>query len=382
MSTFLTGDTKYIFVVPETAYGVPVVPTAAQAVRVVSATGTPDFNREYYMDEKNTASRKGRHEGRKSASVSINTYLRLGSSANSQPEIGRLLHNSMGKTPAVTSQSVAYALQRNMDALSLGIIIKNSTGHEYIPGVVLNDSNCDWSYDSPVEFKFDGRGTWVGGFTSPAKAAALGSNATELTLVEDDIYKIDVGAIISIAGAGNTPVAVTGKDGAKLTLSAAQTWAKDAVISEGLPSVTSYPSDKEPVYGYPTSLFFDGTAANVDHMSGSISITTGQDAYDRAARSGSPTESYRSGYREVLVDLSFDATQENLPIKSKAAYKQSMQVAVQFGSKPGERFRWDAGKVEFDPSDLSSPDEGTSEWNLSGPALATNGEDEITATQS
>ena len=231
MAIFQTGDAVRGYFNPEVTYGVPVVPAAGDAFRAVNINIEPVVNRPLINDARGTRSQMARFEGRRRATFTIDTLLRMSGTAGTAPEINDLLKHVFGTETIVASTSVTYSLLQDMSALFGTIWKKLSTGHEVAIGAAMTGFRVQWGHDAPMTVQFRGVAKDM---ARMAPCLANGAGSAVAALIVDDLDDLGVGAVIGIGGGTARVVTAVAHSTETATIDAVETWSdNDAVRNRG-----------------------------------------------------------------------------------------------------------------------------------------------------
>ena len=378
---FFHGQDTVAYFKAATALGAIAVPVAGDAFRILTATITPEQDRTPVEDEKGHRSMVSTFEGRRRAGVEIVTLVQP-PAAGIGAQLDGVLRNFFGQAPNVVANvSSTYGIAEDLSASIGNLWFKTSVGHEAVVGAIINSLNLTWGNDAPMQFTFGGMAQdW--GIMAETTIVAAGAS-TSAFLPADEGFVSGVGAIVMIAGAGNTAQAVEAFDGDTriATLAADQTWVAGAAVGDGIPA-PSYGTERNRLYGTEGSISFDGGTTTIDdivHTGGSFDANNGHTLYEGDAFTRVATDTDNDADRAVSVNLSFDVREENLFLFERARYKKTVDLVVTLGAIAGRRLVLDAPKVEIDVAPISTPVSGRATVSFSGMVQAsTAGADEFT----
>ena len=365
---FFHGQDTVAFFKAATALGAVAVPVAGDALRILSATISPEQDRTPVMDEKGHRSQVSTFEGRRRAGVEINTLIQPGAPGG-DPQLDAILRNVFGKAPlSVPAALVTYGIAEDLSASIGNLWLTTSVGHESLVGVILNEMNLTWGNDAPMQATFGGMAQDYGIMAATTIVAA--GAAADVFLPADEGFVSGVGAIVLIVGSGNAAQVVTAFDGATrmATIAADQTWVAGAAVTSGIPD-PSYGTERARLYGADGSISFDGGATVIDdvaHTGGSLTFNNGHTLYESDAFTRVASDTNNDADRVVTVELSFDVREENLFLIERARYKKTVDLVVTLGVTSGRRMVLDMPKVEVGVAGIETPEEGRSTISFSG----------------
>ena len=364
---FFHGQDTVAYFKAATALGAVAVPVAGDALRILSATISPEQDRTRVMDEKGHRSAVSTFEGRRRAGVEINTLIQP-PAAGGSAQLDAMLRNVFGKAPTVVPALVTYDIAEDLSASIGNLWLTTSVGHESLVGVILNEMNLTWGNDAPMQATWGGMAQDYGLFAETTIVAS--GAAADVFLPADEGFVSGVGGIVLIAGTGNAAQVVTAFDPSTfmVTIANDQTWIAGAAVTSGIPD-PNYGTERARLYGTDGSISFDGGATTIDdvaHTGGSLTYNNGHTLYESDAFTRVASDTDNDVDRVAAVELSFDVREENLFLIERARYKKSVDLVVTLGVAAGRRMILNMPKVEIDPAGISTPEEGRSTISFSG----------------
>ena len=371
------GHDEIALIKEESIYGQPDIPVAEDAVRVNSVSIAPVEERRIARDIRRTRSARERARGRRSATWSAEMYLRNGD-AGIKPGAHALLKAGFGIEAVTANSSVVYMLKKG-DPQSLAIWTPKENIQTHARGCVVENLTFTATMEDYVMLSASGSAK-LAGQTGETQANGAGSSSTAITVDDGDM--LDPYSLIQIAGISDNPVLMVSsvdKDANSAVLSSAQSWADDAKVTPAV-ITPQYTGDKS----------FDGTELYVAFVGSggakelypasgfTVTLATGNTLHSDISDS-SPVDVIPTSMRSVTVSVDAVVRKEHIAYFSEFNRSVNKRIELRYGpDEPGKRAILEMPVINFDPTEVVTPEEGPSTVSLTGICLATDmDEDEL-----
>ena len=357
------GEDQVGYVKAESTFATGVVPAATDAFRCSSFDITPNHDNPEVPETRNTRSLQERVAGRKNCNFSIEMANRPSGSAGTPPDYHDFLRQAFG-TYSTPSSTATYTLLKDPSALSLSAYRMLEGVQEGFVGGIVQSVQFNWGGDQFGTINFSGKAADIL-FAGTDAANGSGSSATSL-IVDEGGYFSKYG-IISVATAATTAIQITGHDGTNTLTIGSSTWADNDAVIPYLPAPTLAGN---PLYGTTGSLSFDGGSSTISHISGSVSMDTGMDTFDREYGSATPTDVILPQPRRVRWNLQF-VIEDNgnySELRGDSGAGKGKNVRLDIGTTSGTICRLESPNMELDMPPISGG-AGLVECSVSGTAL-------------
>lgn len=377
VDTFKYGSDLIGYAVAESTFKTAVKPAAANAFRATEITMGMPVNRILMNDRRGTRSAMETVNGRTPVQPwSASGYLRPSGAAGTAPDFGDLWKHALGTETVVASTSVTYSLLKDPTALSLSIYRDLGTFFEGVYGAIVNDFSLTWNGEGPIEWSVSGI---AADFTEAGNTLANGAGSAATALVVDDADFFEKYAIIQIGGDDNSgagfQVTAVNKTTETLTLETAHTWSDNDAVAPFLPTGSFAGS---PLVGTVGSLSLDNGSTTVNHVGGSLQISTGIDLLNEEFGSAAANDILANAVREVSGSFDFLVREDETYLASEFRRKVQKDVLLTFGDTAGSRLKVNMNQVELEPQQRTSPEAEAIRYSANFRALGSSGEDETT----
>lgn len=377
VDTFKYGSDLIGYAVAESTFKTAVKPAAANAFRAVEITMGMPVNRILMNDRRGTRSAMETVSGRTPVQPwSARGYLRPSGSAGTAPDFGDIWKHALGTEAVVGGTSVTYSLLKDPTALSLSVYRDLGTFFEGVYGAIVLDFSLTWNGEGPIEWSVSGIGA---GFTECGSTLANGAGAAASALVVDDADFFEKYAIVQIGGDDNSGAGfqVTAVDKATetLTLETTHTWSDNDAVAPFLPTGSFAGS---PLVGTVGSLSLDNGSTTVNHVGGTLQISTGLDLLNEEFGSSEANDILANAVREVTGNFDFLVREDETYLASEFRRKVQKDVLLTFGDTAGDRLKVNMNTVELEPQQRTSPEAEAVRYSANFRALGSSGEDEVT----
>ena len=378
---FQYAEKRVCHFVAETALGTGVVPVAGDGFVVTDCEITPVYDFHDVPDRRGTRSRMEQVAGRVGATFKMSGALRPSSALGTAPDIGLVIKHALGVETVNASTSVVYTLLEDPSILFGTLYSSLDDLQEGVVGAVIQTLTFKWTGRDFITWDATGIGVDI---LEAGLDAANGSGSTVTALIVDDADFYAPYGVIKIgsddnSGAGYQITAVNYTTNT-LTITPAATWSDNDVVAPFLPAVTNTGSA---LYGTKGKLSLDGDSSEVKHTGGSVVINTGLDLHNEEFGSTKATDVILTGERTVDHNL-------EMLVRDTTSYEMSLfrrdvaqDVYVTLGDDAAAgaalRMKIDMPTARIRPAPRSGTT-GPVRLSLSGPALGSSGEDEITIT--
>ena len=376
MASFQYGEKRLGYFVAESTFGTGVKPAAGDGFVVTDMQITPNYEFHDVPDRRGTRSRMEQVPGRKGATFTMSGTLRPSGAAGTAPDIGLILKHAMGTQTISSSTSVTYSLKEDPSDMSGTLYHQLDDIQEGVVGAIIQTLNFSWNGRDFVTWDASGIGVDVleAGTTLTNGAA----NSTATTLVVDDADFFAPYGVIQIASDTNSSagyqITAVNYTNNQLTITPGATWADNVTVKPFLPTMTNTGS---PIYGTKGKLSLDGDSSEVKHTGGSLSINTGLDLHNDEFGSETAQAVVLAGER--VIDHTID-----MLVRDTTSYEMSLfrrdaaqDIVVTLGDGAGAQMVIDMPTSRIRPAPRTGTT-GPISVSLSGPALGSGGEDELT----
>ena len=374
MASFQYGEKRLGYFVAESTFGTGVKPAAGDGFVVTDMQITPNYEFHDVPDRRGTRSRMEQVPGRKGATFTMSGTLRPSGVAGTAPDIGLILKHAMGTVTTPGSNSVLYSLLEDPSGLSGTLYHQLDDIQEGVVGAIIQTLNFSWNGRDFVTWDASGIGVDV---LEAGTTLADGAGNSTATLTVDDADFFAPYGVIKIgssdnSGAGHQITAVNYSNN-QLTLESNASWSDNDDVIPFLPAMTNTGS---PIYGTKGKLSLDGNSSEVKHTGGSLSINTGLDLHNDEFGSETAQAVVLAGER--VIDHSID-----MLVRDTTSYEMSLfrrdvaqDIVVTLGDGAGAQMLIDMPTSRIRPAPRTGTT-GPISVSLSGPALGSSGEDEL-----
>ena len=335
---------------------------------------TPNYEFHDVPDRRGTRSRMEQVPGRKGATFTMSGTLRPSGVAGTAPDIGLILKHAMG-TVSTPNSTVLYELVEDPSDLSGTLYHQLDDIQEGVVGAIIQTLNFSWNGRDFVTWDASGIGVDV---LEAGTTLANGAGSSTATLTVDDADFFAPYGVIKIgssdnSGAGHQITAVNYSNN-QLTLESNASWSDNDPVIPFLPTMSNTGS---PIYGTKGKLSLDGDSSEVKHTGGSLSINTGLDLHNDEFGSETAQAVVLAGER--VIDHTID-----MLVRDTTSYEMSLfrrdaaqDIVVTLGDGAGAQMVIDMPTSRIRPAPRTGTT-GPISVSLSGPALGSGGEDELT----
>jgi len=369
------GREEQVFVKAESTYGTFTHPAGNDAIAVTKCDMEGGQERKDIPEKSSTRSLITRSTGRKSASFSIEKFLRPSGTAGTKPDDSDLFKAIFG-TETVGASDVAYTLLKE-PVTSLTILRQVGHFQEAVFGAVPGKFSLKFSgSDEPkITFSGDAKDHIISGTAALASAAS----ATDKIIVTD-ARQFAVGMKIKVGTEDNTAAGFTidaiDYDDNELDLNANVTSQSSgaAVIPMPLTAVTAgsvIPVIIGSVTIGATTIDITSCTFDVDQK---VKLRNDQFGYSSARGAKFPEN------RDVKVSLDLYFETGALKWVNDAKRFTNQDICVVLGETAGSMVQIDANTVELDIPKVDVPESEECTISLSGTCKGSTAEDEIALT--
>ena len=374
MASFQYGEKRLGYFVAESTFGTGVKPAAGDGFVVTDMQITPNYEFHDVPDRRGTRSRMEQVPGRKGATFTMSGTLRPSGVAGTAPDIGLILKHAMG-TVSTPNSTVLYELVEDPSDLSGTLYHQLDDIQEGVVGAIIQTLNFSWNGRDFVTWDASGIGVDV---LEAGTTLANGAGSSTATLTVDDADFFAPYGVIKIgssdnSGAGHQITAVNYSNN-QLTLESNASWSDNDPVIPFLPTMSNTGS---PIYGTKGKLSLDGDSSEVKHTGGSLSINTGLDLHNDEFGSETAQAVVLAGER--VIDHTID-----MLVRDTTSYEMSLfrrdaaqDIVVTLGDGAGAQMVIDMPTSRIRPAPRTGTT-GPISVSLSGPALGSGGEDELT----
>ena len=374
MASFQYGEKRLGYFVAESTFGTGVKPAAGDGFVVTDMQITPNYEFHDVPDRRGTRSRMEQVPGRKGATFTMSGTLRPSGVAGTAPDIGLILKHAMG-TVSTPNSTVLYELVEDPSDLSGTLYHQLDDIQEGVVGAIIQTLNFSWNGRDFVTWDASGIGVDV---LEAGTTLANGAGSSTATLTVDDADFFAPYGVIKIgssdnSGAGHQITAVNYSNN-QLTLESNASWSDNDPVIPFLPTMSNTGS---PIYGTKGKLSLDGDSSEVKHTGGSLSINSGLDLHNDEFGSETAQAVVLAGER--VIDHTID-----MLVRDTTSYEMSLfrrdaaqDIVVTLGDGAGAQMVIDMPTSRIRPAPRTGTT-GPISVSLSGPALGSGGEDELT----
>ena len=375
MASFQYGEKRLGYFVAESTFGTGVKPAAGDGFVVTDMQITPNYEFHDVPDRRGTRSRMEQVPGRKGATFTMSGTLRPSGAAGTAPDIGLILKHAMGTQPISSSTSGTDSLKEDPSDMSGTLYHQLDDIQEGVVGAIIQTLNFSWNGRDFVTWDASGIGVDV---LEAGTTLANGAGRSTATLTVDDADFFAPYGVIKIgssdnSGAGHQITAVNYSNN-QLTLESNASWSDNDPVIPFLPTMSNTGS---PIYGTKGKLSLDGDSSEVKHTGGSLSINTGLDLHNDEFGSETAQAVVLAGER--VIDHTID-----MLVRDTTSYEMSLfrrdaaqDIVVTLGDGAGAQMVIDMPTSRIRPAPRTGTT-GPISVSLSGPALGSGGEDELT----
>ncbi|HNU70853.1 MAG TPA: phage tail tube protein [Thermodesulfobacteriota bacterium] len=373
VNTIPLGREERLFAKAESTFGAFAMPAATDAFAHRSAAFTLKRARDIRDDKRQSRSALTRISGKKSGDWRIGGYLVPSGAAGTAPDMDVLLKAVFGSSSNSPGVSQTYSLASGVtlhDSLSMYQQLSHMA--RGFKGCIVNQAQFKVSGTGKAEVEFSGEYADEFYAGSCVTSGALVNLATSVTLAAGEGKKFAVGGRISI-GTSAGPHEITGISADTLTITpgVAGAQADAAAVTPYLLTPTIAGS---PVPGCIGSFTIGGVTVYI--VDGTVTLNNNMklrtDEYGRTIAAG-----YSLGDRAVTFDLNLYLDKDYLRYYGDALQYVSKALVLTIGSTAGSICTINLPYAEFNipPIDAGGNDEV--KWKISGAALGSSGDDEI-----
>jgi len=378
---FEVGDDLVCFLKLQSAFA-PLKAAATDAFRARTLALGDTKDRPFPGDRRGTRSRMERVEGRQPVLPwSTTVVFRPSGALGTVPDIGDLLKMAMGTETATPDTSVVYSLLKDPTALCATIYRKLTSMVELVYGAIVQRMRISWSGSDFVTIEFSGVAK---AFGEAGTTTTSGTNATTgstgVTVADADFLTawgvVQVGDFTA-SGAGFQVQSVS-YVGETIVLDAVVTYNTGQSVAPYLPTPTL---TGNPLHAAGrATLSLDGGSTTIGHVNGYVEVSTGLDLLNEEAHTASANDVIMSAQREVSFGFELLLKKDETYRMSHFRRKVSHDLQIILGDTSGEKMQIDMNTCEIDPAPRDIPDSGPGRIPLTGVALGSSGEDELTLT--
>lgn len=373
------GREELVFVKQESSYGTLAYPAGTDAIRVLKCDLSGAQERADIPEKGLTRSQITRVTRRKSASWSIEKYVRPSGTAGTAPDDTDLWEALFGTKTVSAGTSVAYSLLREPTANNALSIHRLYGPHsEAVCGAVASKLSLKWggSDEPKITFSGDAKDHLLSG--SDTLSASVSASDK---IIVTDARQFAVGMRVKVGTEDNT--------GAGFTIESINYTTNELDLAASVTSQASgaavIPMPLTPVY---TGSVIPVIVGTVKIGTTTIYVTGGSFDVDQKLKLrndefGSATARGVRHPERREVTCSFDLYFESGAAKwlNDAKRFTAQDVEVVLGDTAGSKLQIDAAQVEFEIPKVSVPESDEATISLGGKCLGTSSyEDEITMT--
>lgn len=375
------GDDLTCFCKLQSAFATPLKPAATDAFRARSLVLGSAVDRPYPGDRRGTRSRMERTEGRQPALPwSATVVFRPSGALGTAPDIGDLLKLAMGTETLNGGVSVVYTLLKDPTALMATIYRKLTSMVELVYGAIVQRMRISWSGADYVTIEFSGIAKAFGEAGTSTTSGTETTGSTIVTVADADFFAaygvVQIGSLTN--GGAGFQISAVNFTTEKITLETTATWNTAQSVAPYLPTPTL---TGNPVHSAgKATLSLDGGSTTIGHVNGYVEVATGLDLLNTEANTSSPSDVIMASQREVSFGFELLLKKSETYLMSHFRRKVSKDLQVIIGDTSTEKMQIDMNTCEIDPVPRDIPDSGPGRIPLTGVALGSSGEDEISIT--
>lgn len=376
------GRFQKYFAVAESTFGTYVKHSATNAVKLISHTFTPTYERIDRADVRQTRSLLERITGRESAQWSVEGYLLPSGSAGTAPDAGVFFETAMG-TETVGGSDVTYSLSSEQALGSISLLAHDGLNDAYaeaVRGAWVDKLTINIAGGEPPRWSAEGGAVYLitTGSGTTVNGAHSSSDAT-IQLATDEAEEISVGSIVQFGSEDNS--------GAGYEVTAVDLSTDIITISPGLagglsggeavkPFAPSETTAGSPIAGTLGTFNVDSAAFPI--TAATIELSNEIIVVDNEAGQTGPTDYIPGPDRMVTGSLSIRVTANETIELGKRRTFVARDIDLTCGSTAGAKVQVRVQYAEFEFSNVEIPDAPEATITIPFRALGSSGEDELT----
>lgn len=369
------------FMKTETTFGTFAKPAATNAFKLKALQIDAKQERKDRDDNRTSRSVLERITGKKEVSYSLEAYVLPSGSLGVAPNLGPAFKAAFGTETVNASTSVVYSLSAGQALGSLSIVREmNAAVMEAAFGAWVESLTLKVQGGEPPMLSMEGGASDYAHTGTGTLGAILNAAATTATITAADILNFQAGSVVAFGADNNTSagyqvtVVNTATNVITFTPGAAVGAANGAAVTPFVPSETTVGSQIAGVLG---SLTIDAVAVPITGFELSLknNIKAIGDEFGTAL-----VTDYIPGQREVTGTINLRARKDQILHLGKRWGFATRDLAVTCGTVAGKKLIIDVNYAEIEFAPLEVPDVEEATIQLPFKALASAGEDEVTAT--
>jgi len=369
------GREEIVFAVAEGAFGVHTLPLATSAMKVISTDFKMTQERKDRKEKGSTRSIVDRFSGKKSAEWNITKYILPSGTAGTAPDDDALFEAAMGTGSNDPGVSEIYSLAAE-PAITLDLVREVGPFREAVQGAVPDNMEISFGGGEEPKVTFSGPGKDL--LTCGRDSLSAGVDAST-TIKIFKPYQFEVGMYVKIGtdDNGGAGFLITAIDVGLLELTVADVATAPNGFVIPMPVTATTAGDVIPVIVGSVDL---GTGGSHPVTSGRVTLNNNLAMRNDEFGSDAPTGARYPAFREVTFSLDIYLLAGDIDIINSAKKFVQNDVAIILGGTAGKILTIDMNQCEFEIPAITIPEEGETTISISGKALGSAGEDELTVT--
>lgn len=385
-----SGALVKVYVQREGTYGTPRKISGAQGsvMLTVSESLTPKEEREVRPDRSGSSDHLSRFVGRVSAEWEITKLILPNGSATTEPDDNFLWENALGRlSMGATSFSYVQATAHNT-ALTIrrGVRVGGSAGaaewQDHVWGAIANRVEIGWGNQGQnglAKVTFGGMAKqW--GYTGNTTLSGAIATSTKATCTVTNAKQLSVGSLVKFG------IKTTGASGVLLTTvnyttnqigfaNLGFTASKSDAVTPYNPTATT---SGTPIHARIGFLSLDGSASQIKHLGGRVTMEGNRDLLNEEVGSNSATRVFRKDRRNVTFSLEFLVKKDEVPkLFGDMVRNTAQNIQINLGDTANKQLKIRMKNCEFDLVSPQLSGQDMMKISMTGRALGVAGNDSL-----
>jgi len=379
MGDYITGDEWQAFVLEQTTFLGLLHPAANHAFEFIDATITPQEERKPRDDNRGTNSRGETIRLKKSGSVTINAYLKTSGSLGVLSDMSPFEKHAYGAQAVNGGASIVNSLAKNPEDTLFGLSVHFMADFTafHCKGCVVQSIVYDLPGDNEATMAITLDCAEIIQTGASTVQAILSGGESSFTPAFIDITNFSAGSKVDI-GSSTGHIVGSEPSGGSVSINPNIVGAQAINSVIGPTIIAGTPVNSDPISGIAGSYKMD--ALDVQSISHKITVTCNRTIRNKTYGTAIPDGYYSGKKREITFESMLILSRPNMRYATGAQKLVQYDLELVAGDTAGSRVRFDMNKVEFDIPEIATNNEDEAEVTVSGYALPTNDEDEMTQT--